>query len=320
MEHSSIGQVQCGRPARALPPGLFVPLITPFTADGELAAGPLEALAHRVLDAGAAGLVALGTTAETPTLTSAERTAVLDVCAAACRDRGAPLIAGAGSNDTAASARALAELARWPEVTAALSVVPYYSRPGEAGVLAHFSRLAAASPVPLVLYHIPYRTGQPVSWQAISQLGQLPGIAGVKHAAGGIDADTVQLMAARPAGFSVLAGDDLFAPALLALGADGAIQASANVATGQFAAHVAAWLAGDLPAARALGHRLSRLCAALFAEPNPTVIKAVLHAAGQIPSPLVRLPLLPASAAATDAALSLLADLGLACEAALVAR
>jgi 4-hydroxy-tetrahydrodipicolinate synthase len=294
--------------------GLFVPLITPFTADGRLAAGPLEALACRVLDAGAAGLVALGTTAETPTLSSAERGTVLDICAAVCRERGAALIAGAGSNDTAASARALAELARWPEVTAALTVVPYYSRPGEAGVLAHFSHLAAASPVPLVLYHIPYRTGQPLSWQAICQLGELPGIAGIKHAVGGIDADTVHLMAGLPDGFSVLAGDDLFAPSLLALGAHGAIQASANVATAQFAAHVAAWRAGDLAGARAAGHRLSRLCAALFAGPNPTVIKAVLHAGGQIPSPQVRLPLLPASAGTTDSALRLLALAGSAAE------
>jgi 4-hydroxy-tetrahydrodipicolinate synthase len=290
--------------------GLFVPLITPFTSDGQLAAGPLEALAHRTLEAGAAGLVALGTTAETPALSAAERATVLDVCAAACRYRGAALIAGAGSNDTSGSARALAELARWPEIIAALCPVPYYSRPGEAGVLAHFSRLAAASPVPLIVYHIPYRSGQQLSWQAICQLSQLPGIAGIKHAVGSVDADTVQLMAAAPAGFSVLAGDDMFAPAMLALGAHGAIQASANVATALFAAHVAAWLAGDLAGGRALGHRLSQLSGALFAEPNPTVIKAVLHAAGQIPSPQVRLPLLAASTGSAEAALRLLAAQG----------
>jgi 4-hydroxy-tetrahydrodipicolinate synthase len=287
--------------------GLYVPLITPFGDDGGLAAGSLERLAQRVLDDGATGIVALGTTAETATLTAAEQHQVLDICAAVCRERGAPLIAGAGSNDTRASAEALAALSAWPEITAALTVVPYYSCPGEHGVLGHFTALAAASPVPLIIYNIPYRTGQAVGWHTMRQLAELPGVAGVKHAAGSVDQDTVAMMAGRPAGFTVLAGDDLFASALLALGAGGAILASAHLCTGQFARLVAAWLDGRAREASQLGHQLSHLCRALFAGPNPTVIKAVLHRLGQIPSAAVRLPLVAADEEAADAAVAALA-------------
>jgi 4-hydroxy-tetrahydrodipicolinate synthase len=284
--------------------GLYVPLITPFTEAGELDPPALEALANRVLEAGAAGLVALGTTAEAPTLTAAERTAVLDICARVCRERAAPLIAGAGSNDTRRSALDLAELAAWPEICAALVVVPYYNRPGEDGVVAHFRALATASPVPLIVYNVPYRTGQAVSWQALGELAALPGIAGVKHAVGGIDRDTVAMMAGAPPGFAVLAGDDLYAPALLALGAPGAIMASAHVCTREFAELVGRWQAGDAATARPLGNQLTGLAEALFAGPNPTVIKAVLHALGDIPNPAVRLPLVPAGPATTSAALA----------------
>lgn len=119
---------------------------------------------------------------------------------------------------------------------------------------------------------------------------------------GGVDEETVRLMADRPDGFAVLAGDDLFASPLLALGAAGAIMASAHVGTERYADLVSSWRAGEADRARPLGHRLARLSAALFAEPNPSVIKAVLHAQGHIPSPAVRLPLLPASPGATSAA------------------
>jgi 4-hydroxy-tetrahydrodipicolinate synthase len=288
--------------------GLFVPLITPFTEEGDLAPGALEKLAHGVIDAGAAGLVALGTTGEPATLTAAERHAVLDIAARVCRERGAVLIAGAGSNDTAGSARELCDLAAWPEVSAALTVVPYYTRPSEEGVVAHFTRLAAQSPVPLIVYNIPYRTGRVLTARTLLRLARVPGIAGVKHAAGAVDQDTVLLMSGlltQPGGFAVLAGDDVFVSPLLALGAAGGILASAHLRTGEFAELIAAWHAGDAGRARALGHRLAPLSAALFAEPNPAVIKGVLHAQGLIPSPAVRLPLLPAGEDSVRAALAL---------------
>ncbi|MGH3261133.1 MAG: dihydrodipicolinate synthase family protein [Trebonia sp.] len=164
---------------------------------------------------------------------------------------------------------------------------------------------------PLIVYNIPYRTGRMLSAGTLLRLAGVPGIIGVKHASGAVDQDTMLLMAglpmaARPGGFAVLAGDDMFAAPLLALGAAGGITASAHVRTSEFVDLIAAWQAGHVGQARDLGHRLAPLSAALYAEPNPTVIKGVLHAQGRIPSPAVRLPLLPASQDSVRAAASLL--------------
>ncbi|MET9963834.1 dihydrodipicolinate synthase family protein [Streptomyces sp. NPDC006326] len=289
--------------------GIHVPLVTPFTAAGAVDPGALEALAHQVLDEGADGIVALGTTGEAATLDGAERDLVVDVCARACRERGAVLTVGAGASGTRASEAALERLARWPQARAALVAVPSFLRPSAAGVVAHFTRLAQVSPVPLIVYHIPYRTGQPLDAAALRALGELPGVAGVKHAVGGIDQDTVALLGDLPDGFAVMAGDDAYASPLLALGAAGAILASAHLATARFVELAAAWRAGEAARARELGHALARLSAAAFAEPNPVVIKGVLHARGRIPTPDVRLPLLPASGAAVRAALDQLEQL-----------
>ncbi len=277
--------------------GLYVPLITPFDAAGAVALDALEALAYRVLDAGAAGVVALGTTAEPAALSGLEQRAVVDVAARVCRERSAQLLVGANTSE------ALDALRDRPEVMAALCVVPPFARPGEAGVLAHFTHLAAASPRPIVVYHVPYRTGQHLSVDAVRRLADLPGVVGVKHAVGGIDADTVALLVDLPPGLAVLGGDDPFISPLLALGAHGAILASAHVATAQYVEMVNAWRAGPLARARTLGQDLAILSTALFAEPNPTVIKAVLYAHGRIPTAAVRLPLLPARPDTTQAAL-----------------
>ncbi|WP_079122896.1 dihydrodipicolinate synthase family protein [Streptomyces abyssalis] len=283
--------------------GIHVPLVTPFTADGRIATEALEELARDVLDAGADGIVALGSTGEAAALDAGEKAAVVDVCARVCRERQVPLLIGAGSNDTRSSALALAGLSRWPEATAALVPVPYFTRPSEAGVRAHFTQLAATSPVPLVIYHIPYRTGQQLGAATLRSLGSLSGISGVKYATGAIDQAAVDLLGSPPPKFSVLAGDDLFLSPMLALGAAGGIIASAQLATGRFVELAAAWRTGDAAAARPLGHALARLSAAAFAEPNPTVIKGVLHAQGRIPTADVRLPLLPAGRDSVEEAL-----------------
>lgn len=289
--------------------GIHVPLITPFARSGEVAAEALEALAHGMLDEGAAGLVALGTTAEAALLDAAERDLVTDVCARVCRERGALLTVGAGASGTRAAEESLARLARWPQARAALVTVPPFVRPSAAGVLAHFARLAEVSPVPLVVYHVPYRTGQPLDADALRAIGSLPGVAGVKYAGGGIDQEAVALLGDLPAGFEVLAGDDAYLAPMLALGAVGGVLASAHLATARFAELAAAWRAGDVERARPLGHALARLSAAVFAEPNPAVVKGVLHAQGRIPTAGVRLPLLPASAGAVAAASEWLAEL-----------
>ncbi|MEU8763695.1 dihydrodipicolinate synthase family protein [Streptomyces sp. NPDC048659] len=285
------------------PYGIHVPLVTPFARDGRPDLDALEGLARSVLDDGAAGLVALGTTGEAGALDADERRAVVDTCARVCRERGAQLVVGAAGGATADVARDLAAFGRWPEARAALVTVPAFVRPSPEGVLAHFERLAADSPVPLIAYHIPYRTGRSLDAGTLRALGSLPGVVGVKYAAGGVDEDTVRLLGDLPPGFAVLAGDDVFASPLLALGASGGILASAHLATARFAELAETWRAGDVARARALGHRLARLSALLFAEPNPTVVKGVLHAQGRIPTPDVRLPLLPAGEESVAAAL-----------------
>ncbi|MFC0627547.1 dihydrodipicolinate synthase family protein [Kribbella deserti] len=278
--------------------GLYVPLITPFDSDGTVALDALEALAHRLLDAGATGLVALGTTAEPTVLSAPERHAVLDVIARVCGSRGAQLVVGAESP------QGLAELRDRPEVVAAQIPVPAFVRPGEDGVVAYFTHLASISPVPLVIYHIPYRTGQALSPACLRRLAGIPGVIAFKYAAGGIDADTIELLADPRPGFAIMGGDDVVVSPLLALGASGAILASAHLATSDFVALINAWRSGDVARARALGHRLAAMSARLFAEPNPTVIKAVLYAEGLIPTPAVRLPLVAASPASVEAALA----------------
>ena len=286
--------------------GVFVPLITPFTPAGDVDVAALDGLAREAVAAGAAGLVALGTTGEPATLEDAERRAVLDVCAAVRRDTGTTLVVGAGTSGTRRSAAALAELAAWPEVDAALVPVPAFVRPSEAGVVRHMAEVAARSPVPLVAYHVPHRTGRSLGAAALRELATLPGVVGLKHAVAALDADAVTLLADPPPGFAALAGDDVMAVPMLALGASGGILASAHLCTGRWAAMVAAWRAGDAVRARCLGAPLVPLAAALFAEPNPTVIKAVLHARGRIATPDVRLPLLPPDPVTVGAALDLL--------------
>ncbi|MBS9533669.1 4-hydroxy-tetrahydrodipicolinate synthase [Mycobacterium sp. M1] len=281
--------------------GLFVPLVTPFTPGGDLAADALERLAHDVLDDGAAGIVALGTTAETAALTVDERSRVIDVCADVCAQRDRPLIVGAGTSSTAESQTMVTSIDR--RATAALVVVPYYVRPTEQGVVEHFRQLAGASPVPLLVYNVPYRTGRPLAAGTLAELARMPNIIGFKHAVGGIDDTTIEFMSRALPHTTVLAGDDLFVAPMLVLGAAGAISASANVATRAYADLLTAWRDGAVSVARGLHDRLAPLVAALSAGPNPVVLKAVLHAQRRIPSPRVRLPLLPADPAMTAAAL-----------------
>ncbi|MFF3948934.1 dihydrodipicolinate synthase family protein [Streptomyces sp. NPDC001902] len=275
--------------------GIHVPLITPFDEAGRLDAGALERLAHEVADGGVAGLVALGTTAEAAMLDEAEKAVVRETVGRVCRERGLRYTVGAGGTDTRRAAAELAGL----DADAALVSVPSYVRPSQEGVVAHFEALARVSAVPLVVYNIPYRTGLPLTADTVRRVAAIDGVAGFKHAVGGIDHDTVLLVGEVP----LYAGDDVFAPALLALGARGAIAASAHLATER-------WVEEARFHDAERGHALARLAAACFAEPNPTVIKAVLHAQGRIPTPDVRLPLLPAGRPSLETALRALAASG----------
>ncbi|MFJ3308375.1 dihydrodipicolinate synthase family protein [Streptomyces sp. NPDC086549] len=167
----------------------------------------------------------------------------------------------------------LRELARSGDVAAALVPTPPYTRPGEAGTLAHFKALAEHGGLPLVVYDIPYRTGQPLSTSTLNALGHLPEVVGVKYATGAIDAAAMELLGSSTPAFAVLGGDDAVISPLLAAGARGGILASANVHTADYAELISLWQSDATGPARRLGAELARLSAALFAEPNPTVIK-----------------------------------------------
>jgi 4-hydroxy-tetrahydrodipicolinate synthase len=286
------------------PSGLFPPLITPFTEDDGVDLDSLEKLAAQVIDDGAAGIVALATTGEATSLTAEERDVVVAACAAVCADKGAVLIVGAGTNDTRTTIERHEALAQVPGATASLAVVPYYVRPSEQAIVRHFELVAERSPVPVLIYNIPYRTGRGLGAEALLELAAVDGIAGCKQAVGGIDADTLTVLAKAPDGFAMLAGDDPYIYPVVLMGARGAIAASSHVATRRFAEMVAAALDGRLDEGREHHEALFPLAQALFAEPSPAVIKAVLHAQGRIPTPDVRMPLANASDEATKRALA----------------
>jgi len=294
-------------PSAYRPSGLLTPVVTPFAADGQVAVDALERLAAELLDAGATGLIALSTTGEPSALDAAERDAVVAACARVCGDRGADLVVGAGTNDTRTTIERHAALADVPGVVASLAVVPYYVRPSEAGIVAHFQAVAARSPVPLITYNVPYRTGRGLGAAALLELAATDNVAGLKQAVGSLDADTLAVLAQQPDGFAVLGGDDAFLFPTMLMGGAGAIAASAHLCTERVVAMLAAGAAGDVAAGRPHAEALLPLSQALFAEPSPAVIKALLHAEGRIPTPDVRLPLLAATPVALQRAQATLA-------------
>ena len=158
------------------------------------------------------GIVALGTTGESPALDADEKRAVIDACSRVCVARGAPLIVGTGTNDTRVDDRRDRRRSKaFPAVVGALVVVPYYIRPSEAAIVEHYRVVAEASPVPIVAYNIPFRTGRGLGAAALLELAAIPNVAGVKQAVGALDADTLEVLADAPAGFAVLGGDDAIA-------------------------------------------------------------------------------------------------------------
>ena len=287
--------------------GVWVPLVTPFDASGGVDVPAIVRLCGEYLDAGAAGIVALGTTGESAALDDEEKRAVVDACSRVGSERGARLIVGTGTNNTRTTIAATEALAGIPAVVGALVVVPYYVRPSEAGIVEHFRMVAARSPVPIVLYNIPYRTGRGLGAQSLLELAAVPNVAGLKQAVGGVDADTLEVLAGAPDGFHVLGGEDLFLYPMVLMGAPGAIAAAAHVCTERFVAMVECGLAGKVDDGRAHAEALIPVVQAGFAEPNPAVFKGVLHAQGRIATPDVRAPMTNASAAAVERCLAAIA-------------
>ena len=220
------------------------------------------------------------------------------VCARACAEHGAALVVAAGTNDTRTTIERHAALADVPGARASLAVVPYYVRPSEAAIVAHFQAVATRSPVPLIVYNIPYRTGRGLGSAALLELASTDNIVGLKQAVGGIDTDTLEVLAHAPAGFARPRRRRRVPVPARADGRGGAIAASANLVTHRFAEMLDRGAHGRVAAGRRLAEMLLPLVVALFAEPSPAVIKAVLHAQGRIATADVRMPLASSSRAA----------------------
>jgi 4-hydroxy-tetrahydrodipicolinate synthase len=284
--------------------GVWIPLITPFDSSGAVDSDAIERLCHEYLADGAAGIVALGTTGESPALDADEKRTVIDACSRVCVERGAPLVVGTGTNNTRVTIAATQALEGVPGVVGALVVVPYYVRPSEAAIVAHYGAVAEASPVPVIAYNIPIRTGRGLGAASLLDLAATPNVAGVKQAVGALDVDTLEVLATAPSGFSMLSGDDYLAFPLVCLGAVGGITASAHVCTARWVALVECGLAGKLDEGRHHHDALLPVVQTAFAEPNPAVFKGVLHAQGRIASPDVRMPLANASSGAVGRCLA----------------
>jgi 4-hydroxy-tetrahydrodipicolinate synthase len=284
--------------------GVWVPLITPFDAEGAVDVAAIERLCHEYLGAGVKGIVALGTTGEASALDEHEKRAVIDVCSRACTTAHAPLIVGTGTNATRSTIIGTQAVAEVPGIVAALVVVPYYVRPSEAGIVAHMKAVADASAVPIVAYNIPARTGRGLGAASLLELAAYPNIAGVKQAVAELDADTLQVLAQAPETFAVLGGEDTLLFPLMCMGAAGTISAAAHVCTERFVAMIECGLAGKIDDGRAHAAALLPVVRAAYTEPNPAVFKGVLHAQGRIATPDLRLPMTNASKAAVDHALA----------------
>src|SRR5258708_6312870 len=278
--------------------GVWVPLITPFDAQGAVDVEAIERLCHEYASAGVSGIVAMGTTGEASSLEPDERQTAIDAVIRACRAAGTRVIVGTGSNNTAATVRATAALAALPEVVGALVVVPYYVRPSVEGIVAHYRAVAAASPVPVIAYNVPSRTGRDMGAAGLLEIASVPNIAGVKQAVATLDADTLEVLAKAPDGFSVLGGEDTLLFPLMCMGAVGTISAAAHLCTERFVAMIECGLAGKIEDGRAHAEALLPVIRAAYVDPNPAVFKGVLHAQGRIATPDVRLPLTNGSAEA----------------------
>jgi 4-hydroxy-tetrahydrodipicolinate synthase len=278
--------------------GLWVPIVTPLTADDQVDVRSLAQLAQRLLAEGCAGLVALGTTGEPATLTASERMLVIETCGAACADAEKPLMVGVGSNCTRSTVEAVLEVEAAVRPSSVLVVVPYYTRPSQQAIVDHLRAVADGSATPVVVYNVPYRTGRGLGVDALLELADTPGVIGLKQAVGALDVETLRVLARCPANFQVLAGDDAFIVPTIVMGGVGAIAAAGHVATSRFVRMVDAARAGHVGDATALANTLLPIVTAGFEEPNPAGWKAALHALGEIETSALRPPMSEATSAA----------------------
>ncbi len=275
--------------------GVFTALVTPFR-NGKVDFDTLTALVERQITAGVSGLVPVGTTGESPTLDSSEHIAVIEAVAAAARGR-VPVIAGTGANATREALELTREAGR-VGADAFLQVAPYYNKPSQEGLFAHFSEIARATEKPIVLYSIPGRCGIEISIETVRRLAEtFPHVRTIKEAGGTVTRVT-DLRAACGENITILCGDDGLTLPFIACGATGVVSVASNVAPGVIVRLARTALDGDFKRAEAMQRQYHNLLTeAVFLDGNPVTIKEVMHVAGVLDSPDVRLPLVRTSSA-----------------------
>ncbi len=275
--------------------GSITALITPFK-NGDIDWAAFDKLVEWQIESGTHALVPCGTTGESPTLSHDEHMAIVERCASVVKKR-IPIIAGTGSNSTR-EAIELSQHAKEAGADAALVVTPYYNKPTQEGMFAHYKAIHDAAGLPIVIYNIPGRCVVDMSVATMARLAALPDIVGVKDAAGDLARPLLTRAAIGP-DFCQLSGDDITAAAFLAQGGVGCISVLSNIAPRQSADLQNAWRAGDMDEVARLRDLLLPLARDLFCESNPAPVKYAASRLG-ICSDEVRLPLLPASAAARE--------------------
>jgi len=287
--------------------GAGTAIVTPFTRSGDLDEPALRRLVKRQVQEGIDVLVPCGTTGESATMTEDEQRRVVQITVEEVGGR-VPVLAGAGSNDTRVAverSKAMAALG----ADGILSVGPYYNKPTPEGFHRHFSAVADAVTVPVVVYNVPGRTGSNIDVKTMLRLAQHGNIRAVKEASGSL-AQIMELLRDRPEGFQVLSGDDAFTLAVMAHGGEGVISVCANQVPGPMHQLCAAAARGDFAAARTIHNRLLKLMNLNFVESNPIPVKASLALMG-LCEESYRLPMCPPTEATREALRGALRELGL---------
>jgi len=268
--------------------GTGVAIVTPFKGDGSVDFPALERLLLHLIGGAVDFIVAMGTTSEAVTLSNEERGQVLDFVKQQVGGK-IPLVLGVGGNNTTAVVDQLRET-DFTGIEAILSVAPYYNKPNQRGLYAHFSAIAKASPVPIILYNVPGRTSSNLTASTTLSLANgFDNIIAIKEASGDLS-QVMQILRTKPRDFMVLSGDDALTFPLIALGAQGVISVVANVLPAEFSSMVTHALQGRMEEAKTLHYQMLPLIDLLFADGNPAGIKAALHIKGICENNL-RLPL-----------------------------
>lgn len=287
--------------------GVGTALVTPFTKSGAVDEAGVKRLARRQIDAGVHFLVPCGTTGETPTLSDAEKRRVVELVVEAANGQ-VPVMAGAGGYDTKEVVNAAKEMQK-AGANGLLSVTPYYNKPTPEGLFQHFSAIADATPLPILLYNVPGRTACNMDASTIARLSTIPTVVGVKEATANM-IQMAEILRAVPADFIVLSGDDAATVPLMSIGGRGLISVASNEIPAEMAQLVEAAERGDYQTARTMHQRLLPLLLGNFVESNPGPVKFVMAAMGLLEA-VYRLPMVPPQPASKAKLLAIMKELDL---------